>query len=127
MRGGGLNRFIGCQPTDPRLSDDDGSRPQLQIARPRNGFTHTRGTSRSFHATDTHRQSSAATMSRDVKDWGDYEDDEELPQPVEVRGTEGTGRMMGAAPATSKTMPSQEPAIFLLPLSQARGPMCCCC
>lgn len=24
-------------------------------------------------------------MSRDVKDWGDYEDDEELPAPVEVR------------------------------------------
>jgi hypothetical protein len=24
-------------------------------------------------------------MSRDMKDWGDYEDDEELPQPVEVR------------------------------------------
>lgn len=24
-------------------------------------------------------------MSRDVKDWGDYEDDEELSAPVEVR------------------------------------------
>jgi len=26
-----------------------------------------------------------STMSRDMKDWGDYEDDEELPQSVEVR------------------------------------------
>lgn len=29
--------------------------------------------------------STAAAMSRDMKDWGDYEDDEELPQAVEVR------------------------------------------
>jgi len=26
----------------------------------------------------------SSTMSRDMKDWGDYEDDEELPQAVEV-------------------------------------------